>query len=85
MGSDWRRSFHFVIPVRNPIIGAPIVLESFCDTLSFLSEDDYAFEFENATNPLRCCKYYGTERRRGAHSTPTKWCCFPEGSIPSAE
>jgi 7-cyano-7-deazaguanine synthase in queuosine biosynthesis len=52
MGADWRRSFHFVIPVRNPDHwNHRSVLEPLCSTLSFLSEDDYAFEFEKATNP----------------------------------
>jgi 7-cyano-7-deazaguanine synthase in queuosine biosynthesis len=53
MGADWRRSFRFVIPVRNPDHwNHRSVLESLCSTLSFLSEDDYAFEFEKATNPV---------------------------------
>lgn len=52
MGADWRRSFRFVIPVREPdhwsqakIVG---MLRS---TLSFLSDDDYEFEFEVAAEP----------------------------------
>jgi hypothetical protein len=53
MGADWRRSFRFVIPVRNPDHwNHRSVLEPLCSTLSFLSEDDYAFEFEKATNPV---------------------------------
>jgi hypothetical protein len=28
------------------------VLESLCSTLAFLSDDDYVFEFEKATNPV---------------------------------
>jgi hypothetical protein len=53
MGTDWRRSFRFVIPVRNPDHwNHRSVLEPLCSTLSFLSEDDYAFEFEKATNPV---------------------------------
>jgi len=52
MGSDWRRNFRFVIPVRNPDHwNHANVLEPLCDTLSFLSEDEYAFEFEKATTP----------------------------------
>ena len=53
MGANWRRSFRFVIPVRNPNHwNDRNVLESLCSTLSFLSEDDYAFEFEKATNAV---------------------------------
>ena len=52
MGADWRREFRFVIPVRNPDHwNNPNVSESLCAALSFLSEDEYAFEFEKATNP----------------------------------
>ena len=53
MGADWRRSFRFVIPVRNPNHwNHRHVMETLCSTLSFLSEDSYAFEFEKATNPV---------------------------------
>ena len=49
MGADWRRNFRFVIPVRNPNHwNNRKVLEPLCSTLSFLSEDEYAFEFEKA-------------------------------------
>jgi 7-cyano-7-deazaguanine synthase in queuosine biosynthesis len=53
MGADWRRSFHFIIPVRNPDHwNGRTVLEPLRSTLSFLSDDDYTFEFEQATNPV---------------------------------
>ena len=53
MGSDWRRRFRFVIPVRHPDHWSnPKVLEPLGDALSFLSDDDYTFEFEKATNPV---------------------------------
>src|ERR1700730_1028912 len=52
MGVDWRRDFRFIIPVRNPDHwNNPDLSESLCTTLSFLSEDNYAFEFEKATYP----------------------------------
>lgn len=58
MGADWRRSFRFVIPVRNPNHwNRTKVLEPLCATLSFLSEDEYAFEFEKAINPAPLDKY----------------------------
>jgi 7-cyano-7-deazaguanine synthase in queuosine biosynthesis len=58
MGSAWRRDFRFVIPVRNPNHWSNRkVLEPLCDALAFLSEDDYAFEFEEATNPVPVDKY----------------------------
>ncbi|MGH9709675.1 MAG: hypothetical protein ACRD37_03915, partial [Candidatus Acidiferrales bacterium] len=33
------------------------VSEALCSTLSFLSEDDYEFEFEKVTNPIPMQKY----------------------------
>ena len=45
MGSRWRRRFRFIIPVSRPevwsAVSSPLV-----ETLSFLSEDDYVFEFQ---------------------------------------
>jgi 7-cyano-7-deazaguanine synthase in queuosine biosynthesis len=53
MGSDWRRSFRFVIPVRNPDHwNSGIVVDSLRDTLSFLSDDDYDFEFVGSTTAV---------------------------------
>jgi 7-cyano-7-deazaguanine synthase in queuosine biosynthesis len=58
MGADWRRHFRFIIPVRNPDHWSnPAISEPLCATLSFLSEDDYAFEFEKATNPVTLQSY----------------------------
>jgi hypothetical protein len=52
MGSGWRRSFRFVIPVRNPDHwNSGTVLDSLRDMLSFLSDDDYDFEFVDSTAP----------------------------------
>jgi 7-cyano-7-deazaguanine synthase in queuosine biosynthesis len=52
MGADWRRNFAFRIPVRQPAIwsSAPVV-DALTDTLSFLSEDEYRFEFVPYSNP----------------------------------
>jgi 7-cyano-7-deazaguanine synthase in queuosine biosynthesis len=58
MGLGWRRNFRFVIPVRTPNHWCnPKVLEPLCDALSFLSEDDYAFEFEQSAEPVPLDKY----------------------------
>ena len=67
MGSDWRRRFRFVIPVRHPDHWSnPKVLEPLGDALSFLSEDDYAFEFEKAANPVRLGNYLELSEESGA-------------------
>jgi hypothetical protein len=58
MGSHWRRRFRFVIPVRQlDHWNSPKVLGPLCDAISFLSEDDYTFEFEKATNPTEVNNY----------------------------
>ena len=58
MGADWRRDFHFIIPVRNPgHWNRRNVLEALCSTLSFLSDDNYTFQFEKATNPVPIQNY----------------------------
>jgi hypothetical protein len=66
MGSDWRRNFRFVIPVRHPDHWSdPKVLGPLCDTISFLSEDNYVFEFEMATNPTELDNYLGLSEDSG--------------------
>jgi 7-cyano-7-deazaguanine synthase in queuosine biosynthesis len=48
-----------VIPVRNPEHWNHLnVMEPLISTLSFLSEDDYAFKFEKATNPAPFQDYF---------------------------
>src|SRR3984957_5801231 len=67
MGSDWRRRFRFVIPVRHPDHWSnPKVLEPLVDALSFLSDDDYAFEFEKAANPVPLGNYLELSEESGA-------------------
>ncbi|MDB5311552.1 MAG: hypothetical protein JWO38_5754 [Gemmataceae bacterium] len=50
LGASWRRNLVFRIPVRDPDLWrSPAVHDPLVETLSFLSEDEYRFEFE----PLR--------------------------------
>jgi hypothetical protein len=67
LGKDWRRTFRFVIPVRLPNLwSSPPVLTTLVDTLSFLSDDFYVFEFEQLSNPPGFQRYLdleGTEPR----------------------
>jgi len=58
LGKRWRRKLRFVIPVRQPNIwSSDSVLLSLVETLNFLSDDDYEFEFQSLNNPpaLRVC------------------------------
>ena len=63
MGARWRRKFRFVVPVRRPDLWTsihPVLIE----TLSFLSDDEYDFEFKPFVQlaPLeRCFEFTGEE------------------------
>jgi 7-cyano-7-deazaguanine synthase in queuosine biosynthesis len=47
MGADWRRAFRFIIPVRRPEIWSQQeVYDTLVDTLAFLSDDEFTFEFK---------------------------------------
>ena len=76
MGDDWRRRFHFVIPVRRPEVWAsPELMALLTDTLSFLSEDEYRFEFVALENPVRFVTSI-CEQRSGTPTAPTRLCFF---------
>lgn len=52
MGAHWRRNFRFVIPVRLPDLwSSKPVSSALVETLSFLSDDEYEFEFQPLDNP----------------------------------
>jgi hypothetical protein len=51
-GAQWRRQFQFHIPVREPDLwSAKPVRSALCDTLGFLSDDEYAFTFKKLAKP----------------------------------
>jgi 7-cyano-7-deazaguanine synthase in queuosine biosynthesis len=52
MGKDWRRRFRFVVPVRMPEIwSSPQISRLLIETLSFLSDDFYEFDFHPLRDP----------------------------------
>ncbi len=56
MGADWRRRFRFKIPVRCPDVWrSDAICDALVDTLSFLTEDEFAFEFaaQNTSNGVQ--------------------------------
>jgi hypothetical protein len=58
MGADWRRQFSFKIPVRRPDIWCKSeICEALIDTLSFLSEDQFKFEFVKAPTAVPLQSY----------------------------
>lgn len=51
-GAAWRRRFHFVLPVRDPDHWSqPAVGDALRSALSFVSDDEYRFDFERITQP----------------------------------
>ena len=59
MGDDWRRRFRCVIPVRRPEVWASReLMRLLTDTLSFLSEDEYRFEFVDLHTPVSLDLYF---------------------------
>ena len=58
-GANWRRSLHFVIAVRHPEVWqSSEVQELLTDTLGFLSDDRYSFEFQRAEDPVQPRELY---------------------------
>lgn len=51
-GAKWRRQFQFHIPVRDPDLwSSKPVRTALCDTLGFLSDDEYEFTFKKLVKP----------------------------------
>ena len=66
MGEWWRRDFRFVIPVRDPDLWSSIrVVSALIETLSFLSDDQYAFEFCPLTDPPSIEDLFQVPRHEG--------------------
>jgi hypothetical protein len=60
MGADWRRKFRFRIPLRGPNVwGKDSVREALVETLGFLSEDEFSFDFRQATTSTGLQPYLG--------------------------
>jgi hypothetical protein len=60
MGADWRRKFRFRIPVRCPDVwGKDSVREALVETLGFLSEDEFSFDFRQTTTSTGLQPYLG--------------------------
>ena len=61
-GEHWHREFVFKIPVRVPDFwNRPAVKSLLRETLEFLSDDDFDFEFVKADNPASMNQYFQTE------------------------
>jgi hypothetical protein len=50
LGADWRRRYRLIVPVRVPDRwSSTAVMEALTEVLTFLSEDEFSFEFVNAS------------------------------------
>ncbi|MBW7997805.1 MAG: hypothetical protein FVQ81_14785 [Candidatus Glassbacteria bacterium] len=59
MGARWRRNFRFVIPVRRPDLWASgPVSSALVEMLSFLSDDEYEFDFRRLGSPPAMKEYF---------------------------
>jgi len=57
-GAKWRRQFQFHVPVREPDVWtSKPVRTALCDTLGFLSDDEYEFTFKKLANPPPVAQY----------------------------
>ena len=67
-GAKWRRQFQFHIPVREPDVWtSKPVRTALCDTLGFLSDDEYEFKFKKLTKPPPIDQYldFGADSATG--------------------
>lgn len=60
-GENWRRSLHFSIPVRRPEVWRDAEIHDLLvETLGFLSDDSYVFDFRQAQTPAQSQALYFT-------------------------
>lgn len=80
MGARWRRQFHFVIPVRCPERwSSPSVYDALVETLSFLSDDSYSFEFVRLEAPIHVAEYFEFDATSETAFTPDEIVLFSGG------
>jgi 7-cyano-7-deazaguanine synthase in queuosine biosynthesis len=80
MGKRWRRSFHFVIPVRLPELwSSKSVTSALVETLCFLSDDQYKFEFRRLDDPPELATYFEFPDSGEAAFTPDEVILFSGG------
>ena len=80
MGKGWRRDFRFVIPVRRPgRWSSAHVMSALVETLGFLSDDRYEFEFQPITDPPPVEEYFEFQGAADAGFTPDEVILFSGG------
>jgi 7-cyano-7-deazaguanine synthase in queuosine biosynthesis len=80
MGARWRRNFRFVIPVRQPDLwSSNRVTSALVETISFLSDDNYEFEFRLLEKPPPAEGYFEFSGEEEARFTPDEVMLFSGG------
>ena len=80
MGTRWRRTFHYHIPVRVPEFwDTPDVKLAMRQTLEFLTEDYYEFTFTGAAHAPAVQTFLGLEAATGKFSRPDRLALFSGG------
>ena len=80
MGRRWRRKFRFEIPVRLPSLwSSDPVLSALVETLSFLSDDSYEFEFRAITDAPTMEEYFEFKDKEETAFTPDEVILFSGG------
>jgi 7-cyano-7-deazaguanine synthase in queuosine biosynthesis len=76
----WRRKFRFVIPVRQASLwSSDTVTAALVETISFLSDDDYEFEFRPLKTPPPVEAYFPLSGAKDAKFTPDEVILFSGG------
>jgi Queuosine biosynthesis protein QueC len=80
LGAMWRRKFRFVIPVRQPRLWSsdPVTL-ALVETISFLSDDDYEFEFRPLEKSPPMESYFPLSSTEDAKFAPNEVLLFSGG------
>ena len=80
MGRRWRRKFRFEIPVRLPSLwSSDPVLSALVETLSFLSDDSYEFEFRAIIDAPTMAEYFEFKDKEETAFTPDEVMLFSGG------
>jgi Queuosine biosynthesis protein QueC len=80
LGARWRRTLRFVIPIRQPNLwSSDPVLTALIEAISFLSDDDYEFEFCLFENPPPVESYFPFSGAKDVRFTPDEVILFSGG------
>jgi hypothetical protein len=80
MGARWRRKVGLIVPVRcSSLWASPAVCSQLVDALSFLSDDEYAFEFRPLDNPPEYESYFEFSSEDASSFSPDEVILFSGG------